>query len=663
MLDVKLEISNLIDPLLDSLKYLTNEGKDLLEVGLSEYLESQTEKYYLVNTFLHRFEKVRFFDIYHPLVVWNGKRAIDFNNLVRDFDSNKYITILGRAGSGKSTIMKSIFLRSIKTRYKIPVLFELRYMNEGNISLDEYIEKKLALHKIKNSNEALEKALRNGDFIFLFDGYDEVYLNLQDKVLRELDDFVDRYSKNTFVLTSRYGSGIESFPRFDNFKVNQLSTKDIVIFIKKMVDDKEKIRQILKEISILNAKNEKLQTYKGFLSNPLLLSMFILTYEHHPEIPNRKNIFYRNVLDTLYTKHDGLTKTSYKRERKARLSRDHFEQVLEAFCFVTYFRKELIFTESILVERLKFVRKKLDLKFDIQDLIYDFKTTVNILILDGLAYTFPHRSMQEYLCVLFISKRQPTQKKAIYEKYTKLVVLDLTDSGQNYWELSHELDKVDFSKHFILDSLERFLKEINVKSNKQKVSNFAELFSLNIYSDGEFESYPFAFRIIKTEIIDSNGNTKDTVLDEYFASDGYTWAKFIDLTKDIKLSHNIHKIKVSRSIYNVKFSVPESNFYFNLCDYLGISINDILRGLNDSVIDDDVDFRKKIGFEMGLRYETWQKSKKLRNELDEKALGLADNKSFLKYIDHISQVLIQNKDGIQGSIESNIKSIDEIIDF
>ena len=64
-----IEVTSLITPILNGLKYTANEIKSFLEIGISDYLNSQTEKYYFTNTFLHRAEKVKFDDIYFPVSV------------------------------------------------------------------------------------------------------------------------------------------------------------------------------------------------------------------------------------------------------------------------------------------------------------------------------------------------------------------------------------------------------------------------------------------------------------------------------------------------------------------------------------------------------------------------------------------------------------------
>jgi polynucleotide 5'-kinase involved in rRNA processing len=132
MISSQIEVSNLITPVVNSFKIISSEWKHLFEIGVSEYLQSQTEKYYFTNTFMHRSEKVRFYDVYYPISAYYKELETNFNDQDEIFNEYKNITIIGSAGSGKSTLMKYIFLSCIKNRTRIPILIELRNLNEYN---------------------------------------------------------------------------------------------------------------------------------------------------------------------------------------------------------------------------------------------------------------------------------------------------------------------------------------------------------------------------------------------------------------------------------------------------------------------------------------------------------------------------------------------------
>ena len=134
----KLEISNLLNSFINIYKNIESEITNVLDTGLFDYLRNQTEKYYYVNTFLHRGYKVKFFDTYFPVKATHKLLKTDFKDLLNIFDEYKSILIIGSAGSGKSTLAKFIFLNSLKLGYKIPILIELRHLNDFKKSLSNY---------------------------------------------------------------------------------------------------------------------------------------------------------------------------------------------------------------------------------------------------------------------------------------------------------------------------------------------------------------------------------------------------------------------------------------------------------------------------------------------------------------------------------------------
>jgi predicted NACHT family NTPase len=431
MIDQKLEVTNLIKPLIDSYKALSEEWDNLLEIGLNEYLIDQTDKYYFTNTFIHRGEKVEFYKIYYPIKTMFKRLSTDFNDLSRVFENYKYLTIVGSAGSGKTTLLKHIFLTSLISKFKIPVLVELRFINDYGGDIEKLIFEKTLKLSAKPSEKILKRALKDGKFLFLLDGYDEIYSSKKLEINRQIDLFIDSYSKNNFILSTRPGSGAENFQRFHDFHVQPLSMMDVKNFIGKIVDSDERRKRMLDII-----KEQKNSDYFHYLKNPLLLSMFIIAFESHPEIPSRKSSFYRNVFDTLYSKHDGITKNSFPREKLTKLEREDFEQVLNVFGYLTLVDGKFVFTEEYLTDKLKEVINYLEIKCSTDKLIYDLVTPISIIIKDGFEYNFPHRSMQEYFAAKFISKLSDINKKRrAYENLENSILYKSNDESFNVWSL------------------------------------------------------------------------------------------------------------------------------------------------------------------------------------------------------------------------------------
>src|SRR5690606_19978514 len=107
----------------------------------------------------------------------------------------------------------------------------------------------------------------------------------------------------------------------------------------------------------------------------------------------------------------------YVREKLSGLSKDQFEEVLQLFSFLSYFEEKFLFPSNYLTDKLNTIKsKKKSLEFDNDKFIDDLQVAIGILNKDGLDYTFPHRSLQEYFAALYISKLSIDNKTTFYSK-------------------------------------------------------------------------------------------------------------------------------------------------------------------------------------------------------------------------------------------------------
>ncbi|MGF7217484.1 energy-coupling factor transporter ATP-binding protein EcfA2 [Spirosoma lacussanchae] len=474
-MDAKVEVTNLITPILNSFETINNEIKYLLDLGLREYLESQTSKYYYTNTFLSRNEKVKFYDIYYPIKCKYRLLTTDFINTNEIFEEYKYITLLGSAGSGKTTLIKYIYLSSILNKSKIPVLIELRHLNDYNDNLEKLILEKVVKTNLQPSNNHFSRALKSGKFLFLFDGYDEITSSKKQSINKQIEFFIDSFSENWYVISTRPGGGIENFPRFHDFHLQGLDNDDIIKFTTKIVNDSERRGRILKTISDPSNKD-----ITSFLRNPLLLSMFILAYESHPEIPRRKSAFYKNVFDTLYSKHDAITKFSFPREKKSKLEREDFEKILNCFSFISQTEGIYSFTDEYLRSKLTQIKQFTGLSYNNDDLIYDLRTQISILVLDGFQYSYPHRSLQEFFTAQFIKDLPSNQKSNAYSRICNFISNKSFDNSGNLFSLMSELDRIDFVKEVLLKRLMMYKELFETKNDAELTYAYIEIAKLTI---------------------------------------------------------------------------------------------------------------------------------------------------------------------------------------
>jgi|GEM_PF-1524206 len=451
---------------IDLVKYLSSvyntvtlEVKDILKIGLDEYLKSQIEKYYYTNTFIHRRNKVPLYDVYYPISVQHDNKKIYFNDPIRELGPNHFVCLIGGAGSGKSMLTKHIFLQCINNSLKIPHIIELRNLNTSKDDFETFVLKRLKQKEIKPSDDLLLRSIKNGNHLFIFDGYDELYSEKLAQINLELEDFTDKYRNNYFILTSRPNAGAELLPRFKPYYFNSLLKSEIIEFLYKIIPEIERQQRIADVI-----RKPESEDYFHYLNNPLLLSMFILTFESYPELPKTKSQFYRNVFETLYSTHDGILKNSFERQRASGLKKEDFEVILNSLSYLLLVNGIYSISEFDFHEILKKIKSVSQLNYDEVKLTYDLVTTVSILVKDGLSIQYPHKSLQEYFAACFIKNlSEPTHKEEIFNTFSQLISTNTNDNYFNFWDLCLELDPQSFKKYFLVNELKKIHNEMYSK--------------------------------------------------------------------------------------------------------------------------------------------------------------------------------------------------------
>ena len=308
---------------------------------LLEYQVQEYKKACYAKTILHRTTPKLLDEFYQPLFIKGqndlfekGELRVSTQNIKLVFGHGSYLTILGSAGSGKSTLIKYLYKNTFETKFGIPIRLDLRYINDFAGSIYEYIvEHIFKFHSLGIDEGSIKRLLSKNDFVFFFDGYDEVTLSRKSIIAKELSDFVDRFPANKYIVTSRPHTGIEQLPLFKNYDVCDLEGDEIPSFIRKQIplSETEVANKIISAVD-----KESNASYRQFLSNPLLLSMFILTFQTYAEIPAKRSEFYNQVYDTLYSTHDSISKMGYNREKSSGLGKSEMRDILQKFCYKTF---------------------------------------------------------------------------------------------------------------------------------------------------------------------------------------------------------------------------------------------------------------------------------------------------------------------------------------
>ena len=336
-------------------------------------------------------------------------------------------------------------------------------MNGFEGSVYDYVLNEIFLFQdLSYTEDIVKRTLSSDKFLIFFDGYDELNSIKKASTLKEIDEFVTRFPNNYYLITSRPYTNIDLLPLFDNYFVCNLNNTEISEFIRKQLPDSES--ELADKIIEAIAKKENKQ-YKSFLSNPLLLSMFILTFQSYSDIPQKRSEFYHQVFDTLFAVHDSVSKLAYVREKMSGLNKEQFETFLRLFSFMSYFNETFIFSNTYIDKLLNTIKEnKKTLKYDNEKLKEDLTISIGIWNKEGLDFSFPHRSLQEYFAASYISTISPENKKLVYRKISDNLQKTFTSmvfGKEHFYSLLSELDYVNLNKFVALELLETLLKEID----------------------------------------------------------------------------------------------------------------------------------------------------------------------------------------------------------
>lgn len=405
----------IIDGVINLLNGIADDIKQALREDINTYIGNFVDKYSKIKTFLFSEERRDFYDVYFPLSLKGRNKEMQVpDNPDKLFAEHNFITLLGHAGCGKTMVLRHLFLSACNKSCKIPLVIELRKLKGFDGSFKDFVADNVFSLKLSQNEKIFNSMLKTGKFMFLLDGYDEIAIEQKEALTHSLENFFDSYPLNSYLLTSRPGANAETLERFENYHVCKLSDTQVFEFIdKQLLNGSEEDLELASKIKALLYESKN-NSFIKYMSSPLLLSMFILTYNEHPELPKHISSFYYNVFDTLHSKHDAKSKAGgYQHDKKSKLSQDEIRLLLEAFCFVSYMQSTYEFSPEYLHAILPKIIERLKVASKVNDVIYDLSVAISILVQDGTSYVFPHRSLQEYFAASYIAHSREEIKKTI----------------------------------------------------------------------------------------------------------------------------------------------------------------------------------------------------------------------------------------------------------
>lgn len=332
------------------------------------------------------------------------------------------LRLIGGIGSGKTTFLKCLALQcsqgDLFPNY-IPILINLERLVHSSIHLNsrtllEYIYQELKL-EVDNVNQ-VDLLLRNGSFLVLLDHLDDLNESSRRIIYKEICDFSEKYYNNRFIVTSRPGSDVFSFPNFTNFEIADFSSEQIRKFAQNYfsilcgVTDPQPdptVKSFIRQLEL--PENSRI---RDLAANPLLLSQICGIFYRRSDFPAYRSDIYWNLVRLLLDEWNAMKGVQEDPEQSG-LSLPNLINLIGELAIEGLRHNQYLFEERALEEFIaNFTQNLSDVAEDPELLLVKSRGILRTIVKHyGLLrersqgiYTFSHIAFQEYFAARKITK-------------------------------------------------------------------------------------------------------------------------------------------------------------------------------------------------------------------------------------------------------------------
>lgn len=523
-------ITTLFGPKIDRLKenIIDKDAKAYADKNFNaifeKYLLSLHEQCKYIKTIVFPHRELLLEALYEPLYlkkvnnVFHGRnkkeeKQIDLLNLILNQSIQKNLTIIDNAGMGKSTFSKYLVLKILENQdfKKIPIFLELRKINK-EISLIDYIMNQINDNSSHHINiNIFKKLLERKQFIFIFDGFDEVTKENSEKLGKDISDFSLKYNENIIILTTRNQEFIPSLNKGELYNFSILTNNQIEALILRF--DSTVDIDIGKKL--INHENFKALDFNLFRT-PLMVGLLYKAFGYNNTIDKDITVFYDELFNALYKGHD-LTKAGFSRIKSSNLDIEKFRNLFRAFSFTSLYENKSYFSnQSEALETIKKASSLASIKLDNNGGFFnDLNESVPLLVRDGLEYKFIHKTISEFFAAEFL-----TYSEISDDLFNKINSNKLEKYFEKSFEFLYKINSSLYIKKIGINFINAFITFVNenryLNYNKY-ILNFLFLIK---------ES--FFVVVKKDDIMDENGNINDNaeILNKNLETGYYFYVKY-----------------------------------------------------------------------------------------------------------------------------------------
>ncbi|MEA5498366.1 NACHT domain-containing NTPase [Limnoraphis robusta Tam1] len=385
------------------------------------------------------------------------------------------LMVLGKPGAGKTTFLRHLAIQcnqGIFQADRVPILVELKRFAEaeGKPSLLKYIT-----DIFLNCDVYAEKIaviLKRGKTLVLLDGLDEVKLEDNSRIIKQVRDFSDQFYRNQFLITCRIAANHYNFDKFTDVEIADFDWEQIRIFVEKWfkANKADNAKELIEQLENNNRIRE-------LATNPLLLTLLCLVFYKSHKFPDNRSELYEEGVDILLKEWDE-TREIEREQVYRNLSWRCKKDLLSQIALTTFERGDYFFKQKELEQYIsEYIRSLPDAKNDPEALQFDSEAVLkSIEAQHGLLverahkiYSFSHLTFQEYFAASKIVENSGLNSlqhlvSHITDKRWREVFLLVAEMLKNADELLMLMRKEIYKLVSFDDKLQQFLIWVNQKT-------------------------------------------------------------------------------------------------------------------------------------------------------------------------------------------------------
>jgi len=356
-------------------------------------------------------EKLLKFKLYSPSQsepFFSGK---DETYVFSDLESklkSQVIVLIGESGIGKTTALKYLtWVKSIECinvrTIQIPIYIQLRSYGT-NSSIESLAIKSLAENGYSITIEEYRTHLKNNEFIFILDAFDEIPEQYVEDFQEEVRQFISIYS-HRIIITSRK-LRIPKFQKLITLAISPLESSAIEEFLQ--INLKDQWHELDNQIKWKHLENEA--------QNTLILTLIIHIFKEHRELPNSRPQIIKRIVDNI---------KDWENDKRNRLSNNFPWEIKEHLLSVLAFEcakedNKIYFTSDEFLNIVQpiiedyIIRKEITSEYLKEDIIKNLSVT-GLIEVNYDEIFFRHRAFLEYFASIELAKQYQSNPEILLE--------------------------------------------------------------------------------------------------------------------------------------------------------------------------------------------------------------------------------------------------------